>query len=61
MSFSVTLSGTNYQKLSKGLNEGFDRYDYKNKDIAKTESKTTVNNCRYLLESYLVRINRIFF
>ena len=56
----VTLSGRDYQKLSKLLTKGFERSCYWNKHKTKSDNENTTNEFRYFLESNFAGVNRLF-
>ena len=56
----VTLSARDNQKLSKFVCKGFERSVYWNEYKTKCETKNTINECRYFLDSNFAEINRLF-
>ena len=56
----VALVAKYSEKLSKLLSKGFERSVYWNEYKVKSEKKNPTNELRYFVESYFVRVNRLF-
>ena len=56
----VTLSTKDNKKLSNIITKVFERSVYWNEYKTKSDNKNTTNEFRYFMESYFVRVSRLF-